>query len=1178
MSNNGSGVEQATSKPASSQQTNNNSQAGQDEKAKVVNAGSAAPSAPVEGQPRPGRTSRTAAAHPELLGKHDTQPGPSVPFEQKDGQAAPRSGGKSPGAPGSSKPESNLASSSSQKGEKGPPTQKPKGKGKDTSSSTGSSDSNKKKKDKVLDKTAPSTPVDSKEQPTVPKKVGLGSGKVEPPERGLRFKDSRAYSPKVVDFLYSNGYRPDKPASEIRNTHDRSAAFRAALEAQAVVGITQKTIWDVGGHTTRHNLNRRSNVHCTQPRLTATDAKSGHCEHTALSCNCVDVEDLGLILAVHAAYYLSEDELWRLCLIAADADCQFKSVEHPYSLGKMCGTMDDGRFKYHYKGEQLYVAHTCDDSYDHPLPTWFLKDKIVSVRGDQAIYRNLLCYLGDTNLVSYRVAPYFDIGDDEAQLLPHRTFDYVNIIPGIYSVKYETDSQYPITDVRGGFIAIHEQTDPQWDFWNKHFLWRVPAFAALRDLLRAFGFLRFHPPQLLPVPVNQSLVHALSTQATSESTIETLDQQARSLVRANPSLVQEGDMAALSRLYAAHQAYFAYRNGILALSETSVWRSGALTSTGLGLLAWAGKLVFAIIVCACFRRRFSTRSSFLLTVLSLLAVKHFTSKWPDALRPAPPVTATTLIPASECAKSIPQLDEEKRVGCSVNQQPTLVEKRKQFFKRLCEVPANLTVQVFSTSMVNLHCSVLGRVMRKRPDPVPDLWADAMQLWDSRVLDATRDELIAAYPVPSTEAWISSRKLPSQRRLYTRAAHALQEHEGDITRVKNWAQRKIFVKREKTFVAGKLPRVIVGSVPELQVYFGPFFAAFDHRLQDALWKLGIVYCVGLTAQALSEKLTDAFCRARAHRPTDDALAGVTIFVLGDDQLIILGDGEGGIVFIENDMGAFDTTHHRHSLALRLKAYSSLGMSPKDLALWEDANGEKITMTPVVGYGKYTVDYNMCSGNPDTCSGNSTINGVTCATSVAKLRPTLCGDPAIATKELESLYTQFGFIPKTVISKDQHAVSFLSGIVLDDAAGRQVWVPKVFRMIVKLCFTIDPNINERLLRLGIRRSFNWFSFVPVFRGFLSAMPVWESDSELREVDAFIAQDRSRWYKPTSTLGDDEIVAIDVEKSFCAHYSLTSRQAMELGAYVYGLVRGHLAHDPVQDQLFRTCFNKDVGEYVE
>ena len=202
----------------------------------------------------------------------------------------------------------------------------------------------------------------------------------------------------MCDALQARGF--DAQAnSAVLNTHGRSAAGRAALEAYACDG--KRSIWDIGGKKARHRLNRR-NAWCTQPSATIHDFAPGDCTHTADTCDCCPDPDL--ILCVHSAYYLSLSTMFMLARKAGIAGAQVLSVEHPFRMDDMAGYMDDAEYTYFYDvNGNLSVKFVGDETYTHNLPKWFLQDGVCGFDGDEALVRSEILTFGDQRLVRYHI-------------------------------------------------------------------------------------------------------------------------------------------------------------------------------------------------------------------------------------------------------------------------------------------------------------------------------------------------------------------------------------------------------------------------------------------------------------------------------------------------------------------------------------------------------------------------------------------------------------------------------------------------------------------------------------------------------------------------------------------------------------------------------------------------------
>lgn len=1060
-----------------------------------------------------------------------------------------------------------------------------------------------------------------------------------------KFTDSKSYSATVVADLAAAGFEFVPPVNNKEvNTHSRLAAGRAALEALACHG--RRKIWDVGGHKTRHTLNKRV-AHCTQPGLTPTDRLPGDCAHTAMNCGCVD--DFDVIILVHSAYYLSEDEMWRLADQSRLRNAPFYSVEHRFTLSQPVGKCDEAEFRLRYGVDgKLHVRFAADEIYEHPLPTWFLKTRVVSVRAGEALVRSYKSSFSGTELVNYGVVPVHTLPVEEVTLNRHWMPQMWNLIPGLLSLRVMVQSKVEFTDVEGGYQADFSQSNSYTAFCE--------GFPLLGDLLQRWW--PCTPSQIWPVAVPKELVTYLQNTINSKTTMSSLVEQGGNWCRQNSSRLVEGVSVELVKEVAAQKAFCQDRQLIVAMRS-----SWAAHSPRVALVLAGAFYLMAWWTCkwACLRIFSNNPPSFArvvfgglyrpLTVLfaiGLIALvnkaicrsKQTTQLYENRLR---------LKRSVESEHDVETLARSAIPG-SIITLPDPAKNRPRFYGEVIEPFNHLTVQVYNTSSHNTTVAVIGRFLKPKPTSSADAWRRVHRLV---AMYTAASRLMADIPMPpqttTYEDWIMSRPLPKQRRNYAQALQRLltagirnsrvdgrklspdevswlqkrvdANNElsflnggrdktpieavtiGDLRSIKSWDLKKAFVKVEKTFVAGKLPRVIVGADDVFQVFCGPEIHRFDEALQvlmqrnnirglgpdgfrydpadleEVLYLPTIHFVVGWSQGRLSREIGEAIDRAAAYAvegacPQHGLTPGnqdcwyrhITIFVLGDDNLTVFCT-ENRVFFMMNDFSSYDTTHSRQSWQVQALLMRTCGVRSSVIQAIEDTTKD-IRVTTVQHGGMFSAHYNMCSGNPNTCNGNSSITAMVSMASVYEVSDHgyVARDPQVVGDFFKSL----GFDPKVKFGTLEDA-DFLSGILVRNAEQQLVWIPKVFRLAVKSCFVADPRpgFSAQDYQKAFVDSYARFDFVPVIRSLLKLYGRLSSGANQTHANLIRNSDRNSWYSPSS----DDVVGGDIDASFCAHYGITQTGLL---AVEYWIEHWDTVDRSVKMDIFETCFTIDVPDY--
>lgn len=347
------------------------------------------------------------------------------------------------------------------------------------------------------------------------------------------------------------------------------------------------------------------------------------------------------------------------------------------------------------------------------------------------------------------------------------------------------------------------------------------------------------------------------------------------------------------------------------------------------------------------------------------------------------------------------------------------------------------------------------------------------------------------------------------------------------------------------MSGKLPRVIVASDNAFQVFCGPSIHHFDHTLQEFLdctyrvRGIRLWFTVGWTQARLSQEFTTATDVAKAWDGSSRSwLRHVTVFVLGDDNLTVFPNTPGTFMCFANDFSSFDTTHSENSFSIQEKLMRACGVPPDVIAVIK-ATTKDINLSAMNFGGRFIAHWNMCSGNPNTCNGNSAI-GCIVALYILTNYPLAFrnGDAAMIEKVLRDL----GFEPKcTFGSVDK--VDYLSGVfLLNDRGDRYVWIPKPFRLLTKSMFVSDLNthMNVHDYRSAIASCYKAYEpWCPIISDLvklyerLSGAPTAKSTT-------WLSRDRNLLYAPsTAAVTSDSVTKSFMLRYGLNEYSLTSLQ---------------------------------------
>lgn len=1049
----------------------------------------------------------------------------------------------------------------------------------------------------------------------------------------IKFFDSKSYSDKTIESLQEKGFDVSFGKQAVRNTHDVTAAHRAALEAQACNG--KRSIWDIGGHRKRHDLNHRR-VHCTQPNLTSHDVLAGSCSHTALTCDCPG-DDTDCILMVHSAYYMTEDEMFRVCAIASQLGASFYSVEHQFTLDTPVGRCDDADYAMFYdRAGRLSIKFTADQTYQHTLPPWFLRTNVLAERDGLYLIRSYVNRLGGTYLVSYHTTPVNSF-PDPIPLMRHYSDKWVNVIPFLFSIRTRVPSLYTVSDVAGGVQADFRQTDSMSAF--------IEAFP-FGDYFKRW--LPYTPSQIFPVYVPERLITYLSNLNGTNVPTETLRVAATQFMRSNshlfplgvsPQLVKEAAIRevqsrdqfiieGLSAQTALHAPHFSLiRPAYAAMSLLNfIYLSQVQKPEGSIFHTMFKSLIPLPAFFAAFWKIFKS-NPFLFSLFSMLTSLAIYKANSIIKRRSQPISQH--VPAVESNADIPQLVNDAIPG-SVHELCTSNKTTRPVYVQLHPSWDDLKVQVFSTSVTNTNAAIIGRFLKKKPNYNEAFWETVKEHWAKQLVDPSLTgiyEEIFDIPTQSILEFIASRKLPKQRANYERARLRLldmvnsrltNEYNAakrivpnkrtaaqiatinnfkpatdfditvnDLKRIKGWHQKTAFPKKEKTFVVDKLPRVIIASQDTFQVVCGPHISRLDHALVELLPNLPnspvIHYTVGWNQHKLSQQISDAFHRAAVFDvgrdnsgevdfdefPKEAWLAATTMFVLGDDNLTIFPSVDGPRCFT-NDFSSFDTTHSEHSWYLQRIFMTACGVPQPIINLLEETTADIDVRTQQYG-GKFEAHYNMCSGNPNTCNGNSIINAAVTGFLIFEFSNELFNRDI---SHITAGYHALGFEPKCKVTTIEEA-DYLSGIILP-VSHRMIWIPKVFRLVTKSNFVACPNpfFQPDDYMHAFIECYQHYSHIPVLRTQLEVFRKLVKTQKKPRIKSIIDNDRNLWYGPQASCYSD-VTHDDITEAFCLHYSLTYRDLQLLEEAM--IFHANNPDDrPWSVPSYTECFLMDVPDY--
>ncbi len=312
-------------------------------------------------------------------------------------------------------------------------------------------------------------------------------------------------------------------------------------------------------------------------------------------------------------------------------------------------------------------------------------------------------------------------------------------------------------------------------------------------------------------------------------------------------------------------------------------------------------------------------------------------------------------------------------------------------------------------------------------------------------------------------------------------------------------RKFFVKVEKLMKSTPNgyeefnPRAIQGATDEANVSLSPFIAQVSKLVAED-WdgkKCEFFYTAGATGTRIGQWMQDNYQPGdwivEVDFSTYDGTQGERVQDLIDHMMVGFGiDDYGNAREVLN--------HHRH---IR-------GFSPNGL--------------------EYHVDFNMCSGNPNTSVSNSTTTGLTSRHVLEKVFSAIksiavMGDdntaiiPACAVfgkdmqtckEEIVAGFLKFGFIAKVQIHESVAKAEFCSGIFWPckvDGVETFVLGPKPGKMLPKVPYTLKEMKPEEIkgMLLGLETT---CYFVPVARKYVEEM--------LRKLAAFKA---AHWEDPST-----------------------------------------------------------------
>ncbi len=232
-------------------------------------------------------------------------------------------------------------------------------------------------------------------------------------------------------------------------------------------------------------------------------------------------------------------------------------------------------------------------------------------------------------------------------------------------------------------------------------------------------------------------------------------------------------------------------------------------------------------------------------------------------------------------------------------------------------------------------------------------------------------------------------------------------------------------------------------------------------------------------------------------------------------------------------------------------------------------EDIDLTCVSSGGRYVAHWNMCSGYPNTCNGNSAISGTVGQYLVHTQQNAFLRED---TEQLERVYRELGFEPKVSIGTIKE-VDYLSGIYCCNQAGRYFWIPKVFRLALKQCYVADPKpgFTASDYQHAMIDSYQHFTWVPVLRALLKLFRRIAGPKRAGKVRAIIDNDRNQWYAPQASA----VESGDIDIDFCHHYRLAYVNLLEMENIIENWDKDYWFTGNVP--YFEECFLVDVPDYI-
>jgi hypothetical protein len=294
----------------------------------------------------------------------------------------------------------------------------------------------------------------------------------------------------------------------------------------------------------------------------------------------------------------------------------------------------------------------------------------------------------------------------------------------------------------------------------------------------------------------------------------------------------------------------------------------------------------------------------------------------------------------------------------------------------------------------------------------------------------------------------------------------------------------------------------------------------------------------------------------------------VFLLGDDNLTVFPDRDRNVAFMENDFSSFDTTHNEYSWALQKKIFLNAGV-PTDVLDYMEVSARNLTITTERYGGSYHCVWNMASGNPNTCSGNSIVNfGTTFSMLMYR------GDDMrnCRARNIDDYYKDLGFEPKIKFTNTASLAVFLQGTFFHSNSTRcYYWVPLPFRTIVKCSFIANPNVAfaDTDYQYAMYECYKHLSNIPIFRAFLYCLQS-RGQNINSNVKSILGADSSRWYKPQFTAPYPD----DLGQDFANRYGLTENLLRQIEMLM--IVQFNTGA-PVADAWFRTLFMVDVPDYA-